>query len=261
MVQTPRKQSQGFTVQVRMLMELLVRADLGTTTKLHVKKVLTSKQVQNYLKGNQGTTPIEETESNTAGEATMTKSKQAAISNVTAHIPAENRGIVVSTNDDPEEESETDSCPLVPRQRRATQVSESSDSLPLTHLLKRLRTQRPDHMIPTDPIPARTNAPTESLQIGNIDNLTGEVFKDGDEKRDHGSHEQGIGDINLEEGLYQGTHKKHESQSESDLVTTAGASLFTDTILTASNEENIAEQFAHGSEEPETIAPTTDAQI
>ncbi|KZV50411.1 hypothetical protein F511_08062 [Dorcoceras hygrometricum] len=67
MVQTPRKQSQGFTVQVSMLMELLVRADLGTTTKLHVKKVLTSKQVQNYLKGNQGTTPTEETASNTTG--------------------------------------------------------------------------------------------------------------------------------------------------------------------------------------------------
>ncbi|KZV41207.1 hypothetical protein F511_17166 [Dorcoceras hygrometricum] len=270
MVQTPRKQSQGFTVQVSMLMELLVRADLGTTTKLHVKKVLTRKQVQNYLKGNQVTTPTKETASNTAGgtsqqvppevtqsladdteqgmlnprkrkhkgEAMMTKYKQDVIPNITAHIPTENRGIVVSTNDDPEEESETDSCPLVPRQCRATQVSESSESLPLTHLLKCLRTQRPDHTIPPDPIPAH-----------------------GDEQRDHGSHEQGIGDINLEEGLYQDNQKKHESQSEPDLVTTAGASLFTDTILTASNEENIAEQFAHGSEEPETIAPTLDAQI
>ncbi|KZV48317.1 hypothetical protein F511_29321 [Dorcoceras hygrometricum] len=290
MVQTPRKQSQGFMVQVSMLMELLVRADLGTTTKLHVKKVLTRKQVQNYLKGNQGTTPTEETARNTAGGtsqqvppkfpqslandteqdmpnprkrkhkggATMTQPKQAAIPDITAPITAENRGIIISTNDDPKE------------------------------------TQRPDHTILPDPIPARTTAPAESLQGGNIDNLAenldlndqnkqdennnhnvhlshqtipteGEGFKYGDEQRDHGSHVQGIGDINLKEGLYQDTQKEHESQSEPDLVTTAGASLFTDTILTASNtnEENIAdnEKFAHGSEEPETIAPTPAAQI
>ncbi|KZV31152.1 hypothetical protein F511_28251 [Dorcoceras hygrometricum] len=68
MVQTPRKQSQGFTVQVSILMELLVRADLGRTTKLHIKKVLTSKQVENYLKTNQGPTPTEETASNTEVE-------------------------------------------------------------------------------------------------------------------------------------------------------------------------------------------------
>ncbi|KZV22883.1 hypothetical protein F511_08863 [Dorcoceras hygrometricum] len=50
MVQNPRKQSQGFTVQISILMELLVRADLGTTNKLHVKKVLTSKQVETILR-------------------------------------------------------------------------------------------------------------------------------------------------------------------------------------------------------------------
>ncbi|KZV26252.1 hypothetical protein F511_19828 [Dorcoceras hygrometricum] len=227
MVQTPRKQSQGFTVQVSMLMELLVRADLGTTTKLHVKKVLTSKKVQNYLKGNQGTTPTEETASNTTDGTSQQVPPEAAIPDITADIPAENRGIVVSTNDDPEEESETNSCPLVPRQRRVTQVSESSNSLPLTHLLKRLRTQKPDQKILPDPIPARTTAPAESPQGGNIDNLTENL------------------DLN--------------DQTEQ------GASLFTDTILTSSNtnEENIAdnEQFAHGSKEPETIAPTPAAQI
>ncbi|KZV38178.1 putative pre-mRNA-splicing factor ATP-dependent RNA helicase-like [Dorcoceras hygrometricum] len=244
-----------------------VRADLGTTTKLHVKKFLTSKQVQNYPKGNQGTTPTEETARNTAGgtsqqvppevpqfladdteqdmpnprkrkhkvEATMTQPKQTAIPDITAHIPVEKRGIVVSTNDDPEEESETYSCPLVPRQRRETQVSESSDSLPLTHLLKRLRTQRPDHTILPDPIPARTTAPAKSLQVGNIDNLTEKL------------------DLNDQTIPTEGEGFKD------------GASVFIDTILTASNtnEENIAdnEQFAHGSEEPETIAPTLAAQI
>ncbi|KZV27279.1 hypothetical protein F511_17675 [Dorcoceras hygrometricum] len=238
-----------------MLMELLVRADLGTTTKLHVNKVLTSKQVQNYLKGNQVTTPTEETASNTAGGtsqqvppevpqsladdteqdmpnprkqkhkggAMMTQPKQTAIPDITAHIPAEKRGIVVSTNDDPEES---------------------------------------DHTILPDPILARTTAPVESLQVEDIDNLVekldlndhtipteGEGFKDGDEQWDHDSHEQGMGDINIEEGLYQDTQKDYEILSEPDLVTTAGASVFTDTILTASNtnEENIVdnEQCAH----------------
>ncbi|KZV40133.1 hypothetical protein F511_40654 [Dorcoceras hygrometricum] len=253
-----------------MLMELLVRADLGTTTKLQIKKVLTSKQVQNYLKGNQGTTPTEETTRNTAGGTSQQvppEVTQSLADDTEQDMPnPRKQKHKVSTNDDPEEESETDSCPLVPRQHRATQVSESSASLPLTHLLQRLRTQRPDHTIPPDPIPARTTAPAESLQVGNIDNLMenldlndqteqdenhnhnvhlshqtipteGEGFKDGDEQRDHGSHKQGIGDINLEEGLYQDTQKEHE--------------------------KNIAdnEQFAHGSEEPETIAPTPDAQI
>ncbi|KZV29296.1 hypothetical protein F511_22994 [Dorcoceras hygrometricum] len=67
MVQNPRKLSQGFTVQINILMELLVRADLETATKLHVKKVLTRKQVENYIKTNQGINPTEETASNTEG--------------------------------------------------------------------------------------------------------------------------------------------------------------------------------------------------
>ncbi|KZV34284.1 histidine kinase 2-like [Dorcoceras hygrometricum] len=175
MVQNPRKQSQGFTVQVSMLMELLVWADLGTTTKLHVKNVLTSKQVQNYLKGNQGTTPIEETASNNAGGTSQQvppEVTQSLADDTEQGMPNHRkRKHKVSTNDDPEEESKTDSCPLVPRQRRVTQVSESYDSLPLTHLLKRLRTQNPDQTILPDPIPARTTAPTESPQVGNIDNL------------------------------------------------------------------------------------------
>ncbi|KZV52853.1 hypothetical protein F511_38477 [Dorcoceras hygrometricum] len=78
MVQYPRKQSQGFTVQISMLMELLVKADLGASTKLHTKKVLTSKQVENYIKANQGISPTGETSkqildtaSNTEGGASQ----------------------------------------------------------------------------------------------------------------------------------------------------------------------------------------------
>ncbi|KZV54039.1 hypothetical protein F511_17427 [Dorcoceras hygrometricum] len=77
-VTSSRKQSQGFIVQISMLMELLVKADLGASTKLHTKKVLTSKQVENYIKANQGISPtgetskqMEDTASNTEGGASQ----------------------------------------------------------------------------------------------------------------------------------------------------------------------------------------------
>ncbi|KZV18642.1 hypothetical protein F511_03536 [Dorcoceras hygrometricum] len=203
-------------------------ADLGTTTKLHDKKVLTSKQVENYIKTNQGTTPTEETASNTEGGtsqqvpprvskslvdateqnmpnpkkrkhkggATKTQTKQAATQitttppDTTATKIVENRETVVSTNFDPEEDSKTDSCPLVQLRCKKKQVSESphqqvsesSDSLHLTHLWKRMRTQRqhkPSGWTNTtkpDPISALTTAPEEFpdeqiLQGGGVDNF------------------------------------------------------------------------------------------
>ncbi|KZT76822.1 hypothetical protein F511_46154 [Dorcoceras hygrometricum] len=57
MVQNPKKQSHGYIVPVSMLMEILVKADLGPSIKLHAKKMLTSKQVENYIKTNQGIAP------------------------------------------------------------------------------------------------------------------------------------------------------------------------------------------------------------
>ncbi|KZV46731.1 hypothetical protein F511_36517 [Dorcoceras hygrometricum] len=61
MVQNPKKESQGYTVPVSMVMETLVKADLGTSIKLHSEKVLTSKSVQSYIKKNQDIAPEEET--------------------------------------------------------------------------------------------------------------------------------------------------------------------------------------------------------
>ncbi|KZV38411.1 hypothetical protein F511_22910 [Dorcoceras hygrometricum] len=289
MVQTPRKQSQGFTVQVSILMELLVRADLGTTNKLHVKKVLTSKQVENYLKNNQGSTPTEETASNTEGGtsqrvppevtksladaveqdmpnpkkrkhkggATTTQTKQAAMTppDTTAPKIFENRAPVVSTNDDPEEESEIDSSPL-----------------------KQAGTTHPD---PTPALTPEEFPEEEIIQGGSVDNFTtnldlndqneqavnndqnenvdhphqtvpteGEETNAGDEQQnlffqnptimDTNLSEQEIGEVILEEGLISETQKEHTRQSEPDLVTAAGDDLST--------------------EEPETIAPTTVAQ-
>ncbi|KZV35209.1 hypothetical protein F511_44641 [Dorcoceras hygrometricum] len=78
MVQNMKKQSQGYIVPVSMLMEILVKADLGPSIKLHAKKMLTSKQVENYIKTNQGVAPegetnqhTEDTTSNTEGGASQ----------------------------------------------------------------------------------------------------------------------------------------------------------------------------------------------
>ncbi|KZV30610.1 hypothetical protein F511_16724 [Dorcoceras hygrometricum] len=67
MVQNPKKQSQGYTVPVSMFMAILVKADLGPSIKLNAKKVLTSKQVESFIKTNQGITPTEDTTSNNEG--------------------------------------------------------------------------------------------------------------------------------------------------------------------------------------------------
>ncbi|KZV42403.1 hypothetical protein F511_39969 [Dorcoceras hygrometricum] len=122
------------------------------------------------------------------GGATKTQTKQAATQitttppDTTATKIFENRETVVSTNVDPEEDSETNSCPLVQRRCKKNQLSKLSDSLPLTHLLKRMRTQRqhkPSGWTSTtqpDPISALTTAPEEFpdekiLQGGGVDNF------------------------------------------------------------------------------------------
>ncbi|KZV38635.1 hypothetical protein F511_36691 [Dorcoceras hygrometricum] len=72
MVQNPKKQSQGYTVSVSMVMETLVKADLGASIKLHSQKVLTSKSVQSYIKKNQDIAPEGETSKRTEDTASNT---------------------------------------------------------------------------------------------------------------------------------------------------------------------------------------------
>ncbi|KZV31869.1 hypothetical protein F511_43732 [Dorcoceras hygrometricum] len=52
MVNNPTRQSQGFVVQVSVLLENLVKADLEETVKLHPQKVLNNKSVHTYIKKN-----------------------------------------------------------------------------------------------------------------------------------------------------------------------------------------------------------------
>ncbi|KZV47123.1 phycocyanobilin ferredoxin oxidoreductase-like protein [Dorcoceras hygrometricum] len=50
MVNNHTRQSQGFAVQLSVLLEFLVKADLGESFKLHPQKVLTNKSVHTYIK-------------------------------------------------------------------------------------------------------------------------------------------------------------------------------------------------------------------
>ncbi|KZV57158.1 hypothetical protein F511_36287 [Dorcoceras hygrometricum] len=52
MVNKPTRQSQGFAVQLSVLLDHLVKADLGESIKLHPQKVLTNKSVNTYIKKN-----------------------------------------------------------------------------------------------------------------------------------------------------------------------------------------------------------------
>ncbi|KZV43763.1 hypothetical protein F511_11217 [Dorcoceras hygrometricum] len=61
MVNNPNRQSQGFTVELSLLLERLVKADLGESVKLHPQKVLNKKSVQTYIKKNLNVVPAGET--------------------------------------------------------------------------------------------------------------------------------------------------------------------------------------------------------
>ncbi|KZV58021.1 hypothetical protein F511_43266 [Dorcoceras hygrometricum] len=306
----PRKQSQRYIVQISMLMELLVQADLGTSTKIHAKKVLTSKQVENYIKINQGTTPTEDTASNTEGEPSQhtqqvppefTKSLADATEqnvpnpkkrkhkgkkqkthtqpattqinttppNTTATQNVDNRETVVPPYVDPEEDSDTDSCSLMKRQRRTTQ-----------------RQPKPSTTQP-NPIPALTTASKELpedqiLREGGVDNLDQDLNLNDQTEQDENNDqngswlsrsydneinffEQGRSKENREAGLDSDAQKGHERQSESEYITDARAGSSHDPIPTDLNADkaNAAdnEQMDHGSEEPENTVLTKFARI
>ncbi|KZV44583.1 hypothetical protein F511_11269 [Dorcoceras hygrometricum] len=61
MVNNPARQSQGFAIQMSVLLERLVKADLGEVVKLHPQKVLNNKSVHTYIKKNLNFCPAGET--------------------------------------------------------------------------------------------------------------------------------------------------------------------------------------------------------
>ncbi|KZV36560.1 hypothetical protein F511_23589 [Dorcoceras hygrometricum] len=81
MVNNSKRQSQGFAVQVSVLLEKLVKTDLGDSVNLHPQKVLTNKSVQTYIKKNlekptgESTKHAEDTATNTDGDETSTQAR------------------------------------------------------------------------------------------------------------------------------------------------------------------------------------------
>ncbi|KZV22786.1 hypothetical protein F511_24833 [Dorcoceras hygrometricum] len=79
MVHSPSRQSQGFVVQVGVLLQNLVKEDLGESVKLHPQKVLNNKSVHSYMKKNLNVVPYGETR-NVSG-ATASE-KQSTVDNI-----------------------------------------------------------------------------------------------------------------------------------------------------------------------------------
>ncbi|KZV13821.1 hypothetical protein F511_44998 [Dorcoceras hygrometricum] len=74
-----KKQSQGFAVQVSVLLEKLVKTGLGESVKLHHQKVLTNKSVQTYIKKNLDVKPTGETSKHTKDTESGTEGDQSNI--------------------------------------------------------------------------------------------------------------------------------------------------------------------------------------
>ncbi|KZV17002.1 hypothetical protein F511_27842 [Dorcoceras hygrometricum] len=72
MVKNPKKQSQGYTVQISVLLANLVKADLGELVKLNPQKVLTRKSVQTYIKKKLEIKPAGESSKHTEDTASKT---------------------------------------------------------------------------------------------------------------------------------------------------------------------------------------------
>ncbi|KZV29139.1 hypothetical protein F511_41471 [Dorcoceras hygrometricum] len=132
MVSTPDKQSQGYAVPLSILLEKLVKVDLGESVALHPLKVLNTKSVHTYLKKNQALVPVE----------------------VSSAAPAKSRSEI---------SSDTDKHPLltlstsrpggVAAKRKlilAPTDSESTMPLSMPEIRKKLRTKRHKTVKPTD---------------------------------------------------------------------------------------------------------------
>ncbi|KZV31313.1 hypothetical protein F511_38157 [Dorcoceras hygrometricum] len=77
MVHTPSRQSRGFAVQLSILLEKMVKSDLGESLKLHPLKVLNHKSVLTYMKKNQAVVP--------AGESNMASGDASSENKFTAN--------------------------------------------------------------------------------------------------------------------------------------------------------------------------------
>ncbi|KZV58298.1 hypothetical protein F511_01149 [Dorcoceras hygrometricum] len=155
MVNNSKGQSQRFAVQVSVLLEKLMKADLGESVKLHPQKVLTNKSVQTYIKKNLDVKPAGESSKQTKDTASGTEAGQ---SNMTKHVEmqtdtqpsVEAGGQVALTEYKSGTSSDEDSCTLAglkERHAKHKQVFESPDSeatvsIAMVKITKKHRTKR-----------------------------------------------------------------------------------------------------------------------
>ncbi|KZV14705.1 hypothetical protein F511_41672 [Dorcoceras hygrometricum] len=89
MVHSPRRQSQGFAMQLSVLLKQLVKADLGEAVKLHRQKVLKNKSVHTYMKKNLNVGPAGETSKISGATASEQQSTTDSVPSLTKKLEQE----------------------------------------------------------------------------------------------------------------------------------------------------------------------------
>ncbi|KZV51210.1 benzyl alcohol O-benzoyltransferase-like [Dorcoceras hygrometricum] len=289
MVQNPKAQSQGYTVSVSMLMETLVKADLGASIKLHSQNVLTSKSMQSYIKKNQDIAPegetskrAEDTASNTevsmphqeepAAPESLAAAKEKGVktskkrNQMGGGQKKQTKNVTKTATQTVERQSVEDRRPVAPTNFDFEEVSEP-DSCPLD-FVKRRRTQRQhQHMGWTgitiasqpDPIPV---SPTEEARISGQDNPK---INSGEQERiEFDNIVQGGGDDCFGDDLEFDARMEHEGQKDQEITADEREGSHYDSIPTVPVEgegDFDDEHLAIGSKEPEKADHEQDAQM
>ncbi|KZV29817.1 hypothetical protein F511_25022 [Dorcoceras hygrometricum] len=204
MVNTPKRQSHGFAIQISVLVQNVVKENLGELVKLHPQKVLTSKSVQTYIKKNldvkstgETSTKQEDTARNnegsetqiaqTVGQETQDVKKKSATAEAETKKKNLEKKIVPSQTvdagsknapaDSSSQQLDLDSCPRGGQNKRGgtkrKQVVESSDSESTISLSLQILQQKRGHkglrhnrsLLVTRVIPSLVRHQNNSLEI------------------------------------------------------------------------------------------------
>ncbi|KZV40561.1 hypothetical protein F511_35330 [Dorcoceras hygrometricum] len=241
-VQNPKKQSQGYTVPISILMETLVNDDLGASIKIHPQKrtedtasnieVSRPHQIEpavtEYLAAKKKGVD-KPTKRKATGEGQKKKKrKAAAMAKQIIEMPSVEIGRQVApTNFDSEESSEPDSCPLVARRCKRKQADESSDlestiSFPIKNFAKRRRTQRQHTQMgwtganiasQPDPIPV---TPTKEECLSGQDNFM--IGSEEPDRMDFDQNKQGGDDDWFKENMEFDSQMEHEGQKDTEVI-------------------------------------------
>ncbi|KZV29164.1 hypothetical protein F511_40128 [Dorcoceras hygrometricum] len=150
MVYMPDKKSQGYAVPLSILLEKLVKADLGESVTLHPLKVLNHKSVLTYMKKNQAATQAGETSKlfgDTTGEKKFTADGLQSLTNKMVKekvVTVKKEKMVVE-----KKMAQRRQVELVQTQTGSrSSDSESAVSLPLVEIKKKQRMKRPNMVKP-----------------------------------------------------------------------------------------------------------------